>query len=305
MTRLEALRVPAVAKGRGILHSLIGTRPLRAYKDGAALAPESQPTWLYRTDTGVPVTMRTKLVLDDLIFAEASLLGCTRGGTEGNDARRPILDAWHIAYDRWEVDADGEITVDSVKADENEVIWIPGPGPGLLLQAAETIRGSRAMSAAWSKRVQSPFPLFILHENEDTGMDQDEVTDYVQGVAAARRDPENAVMFVPYNIDVEAHGSEQTDLFESGRNAERVDYANFFQLPTALLDGSVSAASLTYSTSEGKRNEAYDYGIPYWKDPIEARLSMDDIVPRGTSVNFDMTDLFSAIESPSGPTEQD
>ena len=75
VSRRVAMRIPAIAKGRALLHAVIATRPLRAYKDGQPLA--EQPTWLYRSDTGISPRMRTKLILGDYNSALRSTFDVT------------------------------------------------------------------------------------------------------------------------------------------------------------------------------------------------------------------------------------
>jgi hypothetical protein len=305
MTRLDALRVPAISKGRALIHSIIGSRPLRAYRGAELLTGDAQPTWLYRSDSGISPINRTKSILDDIIFNEASLLAVRRGAAPTDGGLGPILDAVHVPYERWAVDREGKITVDGKPAAVGSVVWIPGPGPGLLAIASDTVAASNDMARAWQTRVRNPMPAFILQEQSEGSMTEKEAKDYVEKVAAMRRNPDGAVMFADGRIRVEAHASEATDLFESGRNALRLDVANHLNIPAALLEGSQAAATLTYSTQEGQRNELVDYTIPFWAGPIEQALSMDGVVPRGTRVAFDFTDLIAPAASPTGPTTED
>jgi phage portal protein BeeE len=113
-------------------------------------------------------------------------------------------------------------------------------------------------------------------------------------------------MYVPFGMDAEmTNPGDDSGLFIEGRNALRLDVANFFNLPAALLDGSTSTASLTYSTQEGRRNEVFDYGIAYWTAPIENALSLDNVCPRGQRIRFDFTDLNAAANVPTGPVTED
>lgn len=297
VTRLQALSVPSIAKGRALLHSIIATRALVALRGAERVNP--QPTWLYRSDTGVSPAQRTAAILDDILFNEASLLAVQRG--EGD----AILDAAHVPYDRWTVDAQGQLLVDQKPVPAGSVIWIPGPGPGLLVTAAAAIRGAIGMDEAWQRRVRNPLPAMVLKEVNDGEVSAQEAADAVRAVAKARQDIDNAVMFLPAKFELETHASESTDLFETGRNALRLDIANFMNIPAALLEGSMSTASLTYSTQEGQRNELLDYCIPYWAGPIEQALSLDSVVPRGQRVRFDFADLTTTTTSPTGPNAED
>ena len=298
VTRAVAMTIPAVVKGRALLHSVIATRPLRAYQDGKPLPDEQQPAWLYRSDTGISPRLRTKLILDDLIFSEAALLVVARNGDD-------IVDAVHVAYDRWRVDSQGVVLIDDRPARPDQVIWIPGPGPGLLAQGLDLIPAALSTERAWAQRVRNPFPAMVLQHTEDIQLDQGEANTFVAAVAAARRNPDSAVMYVPFGLEIESHQAETTDLFESGRNALRLDFANMLNMPAAVLDGSVSEASLTYSTQEGRRNDFLDLTVPYWAGPIEDAFSLDNVVPSGQYVRFDFTDLATPTATAAGPTVED
>lgn len=297
VTRRAAMKVPAIVKARALLHSVIATRPVRAYRDGEPLA--DQPTWLYRSDTGISPRLRTKLILDDILFNEAALLYVARGADD------QIIDAVHVAYDRWRVDERGVIFIDDIDVRPEQVIWIPGPGPGLLVQACELIPAALSTERAWAQRVRNPFPAMVIQHTDDTQLDPDEAKEFVAAVAQARRNPDSAVMYVQQGLEIVSHQAETTDLFEDGRNALRLDFANMLNMPAAVLDGSVSQASLTYSTQEGRRNDFLDLTVPYWAGPIEDALSLDNVVPRGQYVRFDFSDLITPAATATGPNVED
>ena len=71
------------------------------------------------------------------------------------------------------------------------------------------------------------------------------------------------------------------------------------------MDASLSTASLTYSTQEGQRNEFADFTLPYWIEPIQQRLSLDDVVPAGQRVRFDLSDLYTNPPTPTSPEVAD
>ena len=75
--------------------------------------------------------------------------------------------------------------------------------------------------------------------------------------------------------------------------------------PAAMLDGSMSTATLTYSTQEGKRSEFVDYSLNYWASAVEARLSQDDVTPEGTFVRFDISWLTSPNQPGQNPSQED
>ncbi len=304
VTRLSALQIPAIKKARDVLVGIVAGLPLREYEGEAVV---DQP-WLYRTASSISPWHRLAWVFDDLFFYDWSALAVARDGSG------QITDAIRIPFERWSVDEHtGVVRVDFAEASGREVVLIPGNGSGGILAAgAPTITGAGALQRAWIGRAQNPIPLIELHQNNDdplTDGDEDEedneIQDLVDTWSKARTSPTGAVGFTPSNIDVKVHGTIATDLYEEGRNAIVLDIARLTGLPAALLDGSMSTASLTYSTQEGKRNEFLDYTLPMWLAPIEARLSMDDVSGTGRVIRFDKSDLVTRDQAAVSDPKED
>lgn len=297
VTRLGALQIPAVKRARDIIVSAVAALPLKEYRAGEDVTP----SWLKNSRSGISPWHRTAAVVDDLLFYDWSLLAVERG-TDGR-----ILDAVRIPWERWHADdLDGQITVDSRPVSAEEVVLIPGTGSGgLLATGATTIKGAKAMERAWVGRVQNPLPLVELHQTSDDPLtdgtdedEEDEINTLVSDWAAARMSPTGAVGYTPHNIEVRVHGDVKHELFVEGRNASVLDVGRLIGMPAAILDGSMATASLTYSTTEGKRSEFDLYSTPLYLDPIEARLSLDDVAPAGHVIRFDRTPRVATQATP-------
>ena len=295
MNREQAMTIPGVARGRGILISLIADKPILAYAQNGAdpstpsIPLPKQPAWLYRTPGWQGPYQRMLLTLDDHIFHGESLWGVERGAAAVG--LRPILNAWHIPYDLWAVDVAGRITVANedghqMPVDESEVIYLPSSSEGLLSYASRTLRGAVELERAWTARAKNPIPALDLHETEETNLTIEERQQIVDMWAAARGDVNGAVASTPFNIEARVLGTVDSALMIEGRNAIKLDLANFFQLPAALLDATTAAASLTYSTQESALSSVDAMTIPYWVRPLEDRLGQDDVVPIGQTVRF-------------------
>lgn len=296
VSRAEAMKVPAIAKGRALICGTLARHPLVKLTRDERL--ESEP-WMYRTSDGISPAQRMLWTLDDLIFSGVSLWAVERG------TRGQVTDAQRLPPDWWEITPDLEIRVNGQGVRRDSVILFEGPQDGLLEIAGDDIRAARAMMRAWSSRVTSPVPLVELH-NTDTNAELtgEEIDDLIESWEAARKSG-GATGYTPAQIETKVHGQSQVELFVEGRNASRLDFANFLNVPASLLEGSMSTASLTYSTQEGRRNELLDYSLNYWRTPVEARLSQDDATPRGSRVAFDLSDLLSPAQSASGPILED
>lgn len=296
VTRAEAMTIPSIVKARNLIVGQLAGVPLIAERDNARLDP--QPEWLQHTNGALTPWHRMAWTLDDLLFTGWSLWW-----TDRDDAGR-ITNASRVPYEWWEINPDNDLLVNGVKAKDSEVILFAGPNEGLLEFARRTIRGARDIEEGWAGRVRSPIPMMELHQTTQDELTDEEKKDLVNDYVIARQDKNGAVMYTPYDIEAKAHGEVKTDLFVEARNAVRLDVANFTGLPAEALDGSLSTASLTYSTQEGTRTELAE-ALRLWHEPIGHRLSQDDIVPRGDRIRFDRTELASPIPDPTGPDTED
>lgn len=299
LTRLGAMQIPAVARARNLIVAAATQAPLLALSLAGPLA--QQPAWLQRTDTRETPQGRISCTVDDGLFYGQSLWVVERG------AAGQITRAGWVPTDRWTV-TNGAILVDEQPVDESEVLYFDWPGwDGLLAFGSRTLKGARALEESWISRAKNPIPLLALsHVNAtDSALEQDEIDDLLSQWGEARRSDDGATGYVPPGLKAEVMGQVDTALYVEGRNQARVDIANLIGIPAMLLDGSVAQASLTYQTEAGSRNRFYDETVPLWCGPIEARLSMDDCVPRGTRVRFDWGQLTGPAPAPTGAPEED
>lgn len=296
VNRNGAMRIPPMTKGRNVLAGIIASLQLHELEGET----EIEQPWLYRTDGEVSPWHRMAWTVDDLIFHGWSLWAVKRNPYTGQ-----ILDAARVPFEYWESDPyTGEITVNGQTVPARDVILIPAAFEGVIMAGADTIRGAHALQQAWIGRAQNPVPLVELHQLTDDELEDEEIEGLVADWSAARTSPTGAVGFTDHRVEVRVHGEIRTDLYEEGRNAIVLDIGRLLGLPGALLDGSMSTASLTYSTQEGHRNEFLDYTLPIWLRPIEARLSMDDVCKPGRRIRFDLSSLTTTEHQPiSDPVE--
>lgn len=297
VTRGEALTLASVSDARAhILEKLAGV-PLRAMTTTGLADP--QPTWLYRTDGEVPPWHRLAATLDDWMFYGHSLWAVQRGSVG------QITDAAHVPYDRWSVDTNGAILFDDKPVDERAVLYLRGPMDGIVNVASRTIRGAVDLEKSTVAKGRTPVPAILIEEVEEGSMTQTEVDNYVKGIAAARRNPDGMVMFAPAKVRVSFHGDVAADLMIDGRNRAALDIAKFLHLPASAIDATVDKASLNYETQAGTEQTVVDR-MTFWSEPLEARLSMDDVVPRGQRVRFDFSTNPADTSTPAtGPYAED
>jgi hypothetical protein len=302
LTRMAALQVPSVAKTRNVLISTIGPLPLRVLNSGGLLP--AQPSWTSRTDTAKTPYQRTAEVVTDLFFDGWSALAVKRG------SKGQALQLAHIPKDRLGSDSKGKLTVDGQPVPEEQVCVIESPYEGILNIGSPTIRGARDLELAWHGRSRNPIPLVVIsHNNQDTqsgGLEPHEIQSMKEGYSASRRDVNGALAYLPPGLKAEALGTAEADLFEKGRNAATTAIGQLANVRASMIDGTLAdSSSLTYMTKEGERSAFLTFDLPFYTRVIEERLSLDDIVPAGQYVRFDMTELLTNPPAATGSPSED
>ena len=300
VSRADAMSIPSFAKARNLICTTLAQLPLRVANRSGLLAEADQPSWTYRTDSAISPFLRMVWTADDMLCYGRSLWQGVRGSED------QFLSLDRVPYEWWTVTPEGAILIKDQPVDASEVIYFPSFVEGVLEKDISSIRSAKAIADSLETRVKSPIPVMEIHALEGQDVEPAEAKQLVTDYNAARRDPEGATVFTPSAVELRPHGDKaDAGFMVEGRNAVRLDMANLTGVPAALLDGSVSQSSLTYSTQEGHRNEFNDYALSPWMHAIAGRLSADDVVARGLHVVFDQSDFLTTIPSPIGPDSQD
>ncbi|NYD72300.1 phage portal protein [Herbiconiux flava] len=301
MTRGDAIAIPAVSKARNLLVTAVCGFPMRALDVNGLV--KDQPTWMYRTNSNVSPYERMTWTVDDGIFYGYSLWLTERGPVAPGAKRGPLLNAAWCPTTDWTVTDNQLIYLPENRAlSADEFILFNFPFEGLLNIGRRTLRGARDTEEAWVGRMRNPLPLINLHQTDDS-LTPEQVKEFVNAWSKARRSVNGAIGYTPPGIELLVEGEVQTDLFTEGRNAIRTDIGSLLNVRASMLDGTSGIDSLTYTTKDGERNQFYELDLPFWTAPIEARLSMDDVVPRGQRIRFDKYDLYNPPAPTGTPVE--
>lgn len=304
LTRAEAMRVPAVARARHIICSTIARDPMRFYRGDE---PIEDTSWLTATSVAVSAFHRDTWTADDLLFYGWSLWRRVRNAAPDVNGRTVPLEVARIPMDRWQLEPEtGRVfihkpdpadpfTTSLQPARADEVILIPGPHEGLLVDGADSVRHAADLHRAARKAARHPSAYLGLQLQpgavplKQVSDDPTEVTatTLVQSWVAAREGENGGVAYLG-NVEAKELGTFSEHLVVEGRNAAAVDIARHASIPADLIDATVAAASLQYSTSKDNDRRAIDYGIGFYMGAMSARLSLDDVCPRGQRVAFDL-----------------
>lgn len=298
-TRAEAMQIPAVAKGRHVIAPKIAGAPVRAIRFDAATStdvPQPTPYFMTRTDRSVSPWHRMTWTVDDLIFYGWSLWRCERG------ADGFPLWADRVNPQHWSFDDNYNVTINDKPVDQSTVVLIPGPHEGIVNFGRVAIRHARQLLDAAAKAGATPSPTMELHQTAGDPLLDDEIDELVDGWAKARTGANGGVGFTNQSIETKEHKSIDGALLIDGRNAAAVEMARILGISAAMVDATVPKSSLTYETTKGRGLEHTEYGTEPYSEAIAARLSMDDIVPRGWRQRFDIAEDIAPEPTPTGPT---
>ncbi|WP_460776022.1 hypothetical protein [Microbacterium sp. GXF7504] len=306
MTRDLALRIPAVKRAHALHVGQFARIPLVQMND-ATPTPE-QPKWLTNSASGVSPYHRMYGVGSDLFFYGWALLGFTKDRT----------DCMHVPWGMWEVDEDLRITIDAqidTKYHATPVAIPAGYGDnGILIDGIDTLREARAIERAYMDRLDNPVPLTILSVDQAVWetWSSTERDEFRKKWIANRSAAGGATAMKPDSITVEMPGQIAVDLYESGRNAVRLDIANHTSTPASLLEGTRQAGGggteIRYSGVQNgaNRSELWDYGKARdFLHAVEARLSLDDVCDPGLSIRGDISNFVTVPTPPMNPTSED
>jgi hypothetical protein len=313
-TRSVAMAVPAVARARHLIAGTIAKLPLEAFRGGEVVDP--LPYWLQGTDgqlgdltpaaAGAAGVMpqspwwRMLWTIDDHLFHGLSVWLITRRDPADDRPTRMV----RIPYTAWNLDDEGRVTDrDGHPFDPAALVVIPGPHEGLLNYAAATIRTAGALERIAADVARHPFRL-ELHQTSDVTLTPTERAALV-GEARRALNANDGVLFTNSAIETKDHPLDSGDLLIAGRNASALDVARHASMPAAMIDAVATGASLEYQSTVARNQQWIDYGLSLYTEAVTSRLSMDDVVPQGQRVDFNMTDLTTPVASPTGPATED
>lgn len=302
VTRQDAMKVPAIKRGRNIIAGTIGTLPLIVSRPGdRGGAGPADPIPNALTEQPDPNLTRSTVItwtVDDLIFHGVSWWKVTGRNAQGfpTSAVRVPKDRVLVAHhgDRLRVFMDGQVQ------DDADVIRFDGPDEGILATSSGELRTCIRLADAVRNFARLDVPLGSLEPVEGVQLpsavpgsagdpndpEASEVDQLLDGWESARAKRSTAytqgLKYVTHQLD-----ARQIQLAEA-RQHQVAEAARILNLPPRFVGGS-SGDSLTYATAESERLDLVDFSLALYLAPIADRLSMPDVTPRGQTVTWDLT----------------
>lgn len=298
-TREAAMRIPAIARGRNLIVSTITGFPLAA---AAVAGPVPSPAWMVGSIDGSSPQHRMAWTVDDLIFYGWSCW--TRENYADTGFPRAVR---RVNMGDWAVNADNVVEVNGIPQQPNQVILIPGLHEGILTFGHDALADARSLYQVVRDRLASPLPNLDLHQTGGQQLNNDEIDELLDRWALARKPGSNraGVGYTSQHIEAKPISSGDENLMIEARNAASLDLARLIGVTAGLIDATAPKASLNYETTSGRNQEFVDRDLALYMTPITARLSLDDVMPRGQRAVFNLADFTGPTPSPTGPALED
>lgn len=290
-TREQAMQVPAVARGRGIMCGTAGALPLNAYNK-TTQARVYGNSLLTQPDPSLPLSVTLSWTAEDLLFSGVSywqVLAVNPEDRRPTQARRldPASVTYNVNY------GDTEITQFYVQGNPvpmsgvGSLIMFNGIDEGILARGGRTIHSALQLEKAISRMAAEPVPTTVL-KNSGVDMPAEKVTEMLAGWKRARQ--ERSTAYLAGNLEIQTLGFDATQMqLAENRMGIASEIARLMNIPAWYLNA--EAASMTYTNVTSERRSLIDFSImPTILKPIEQRLSMQDITPITQEVRFGLED---------------
>jgi len=293
--RNRAISVPAINRARDLMASVISCMPLKMYNEvwneleeemtKVYLAPRS---WLRRPDPTVPYGHIMAWTFDDLFFYGRAFWYITSRTADGYPASFTRLPTGSITTPDqvgpvWFAPSK-QVYFNGGELDPANLVQFLSPTQGLIYSAPGAIETALKIEAARNRNASSSIPAGILKQTDGEPLSAQELTDIAAQFNAARATNQTAALNQYLNYEPTTMTPDKMLLIESA-NYSALEAARLGNVPPYLVG--VSTGSYSYQSAQQARADLYIFGVKLYAEAIAATLSMDNVLPRGTYVEFD------------------
>jgi len=295
-TELRALQNPVISRSRDLIASMIGSLELKQYQKqwtGENYEEVYIPneTWMDRPDPKVTRNFFFANLFSDLFFYGRCFAYVTlRNASDNRPAAFTWLPAANVstpnqAGPQWFGPAD-EIEFNGISINPADVVMGLSPIMGLLYSGARALTISERLEESAARFAQNEIAAGYLQQKGGEPMTADELGELAAGWAQARRS--NAIGALNEYVEYKEFSSDPSKLqLVEGRQHQDLNLSRIANIPPYLLG--ISTAGMTYQNAQQARQDLYLFGAKPYIDCLEQTFSMDNVLPRGRYVEFDVS----------------
>lgn len=289
-----AVSIPTLGRAVDIFKSVIGSMPLKMYNEmwngdemeKVYIAPRS---WLRRPDPAVSYQFLMSWTLDDLMFFGRAFWYITSRTADGYPASFTRLPAGSItttdmAGPVWFAPST-QVYFQGGELDPANLVQFLSPSQGIIYSSQSAIETALKIEAARNRNASSSIPAGILRQTENSEpLSAQELSDLAAQFNAARATNQTAALN-QYLTYTETSATPDKMLLIDSAQYSALEMARVANVPPYLVG--VATGAYSYQSSQQARADAYLFGVKLYADAIVGALSMDNVLPRGTYVEFD------------------
>jgi phage portal protein BeeE len=293
--RNRAMSVATISRARDLMASVIASLPLRMYNERwndsekemekEYLAPRS---WLRQPDPSVTYDFLMAWTFDDLFHYGRAFWVITSRTQDGFPASFTRIPAGAVttpdqAGPVWYAPSK-EVYFLGNMINPADLVQFLSPIQGIIYMSEQTVATALKLEAARYRNAESSIPAGVLKQTGGEPLSASELADLASAFNAARATNQTAALneFLSYT---ETTATPDKMLLIDAANYQALECARLTNVPPYLVG--VSTGAYSYQSSEQARNDLYIFGVQAYASCIASTLSQNNVLPRGTYVEFD------------------
>jgi len=293
IARQNAMAVPTIRRCRDLVCNTIASIPLAAYS--ASTGEEvASVSWLNQFDKRQPRAVTLAWMVDSLMMYGTAYLRVEELYADDN---RPASFSW-IQNDRVTVKYNSKSTeidyymVDAERVPDSGIgslVTFQSLSQGLLLTTNSTIQAALDIEKAAAIAAQTPIGSGFI-KNNGADLPEEQVQGILNSWKAARNSRGTA--YLTSTLDFQPVSFAPKDMmYNEAKQYLATELSRACNVPAWMVDAEVFRG-MTYQNVLDGRKDFFAYSLYPYVAAIEARLSMDDLTPRGQVVKFAVDDTF-------------
>jgi phage portal protein BeeE len=252
------------------------------------IAPRS---WLRRPDPTVSFQFLMSWTLDDLMMFGRAFWYITSRTADGYPATFTRLPAGSItttdmAGPVWFAPST-QVYFQGGELDPANLVQFLSPAQGLIYSAPGAIETALKLESARNRNASSSIPAGVLKQTGGEPLSAQELADLASAFNAARATNQTAALN-EYLTYTETNSTPDKMLLIEASQYQSLEMSRLANVPPYLVG--VATGAYSYQSSKQARADLYLFGVKLYADAIAGALSMDNVLPRGTYVEFDADD---------------
>jgi hypothetical protein len=168
--------------------------------------------------------------------------------------------------------------------DPANLVQFLSPAQGLIYSAPGAIETALKLEAARNRNASSSIPAGVLKQTGGEPLSAQELADLASAFNAARATNQTAALN-EYLTYTETNSTPDKMLLIEASQYQALEMSRLANVPPYLVG--VATGAYSYQSSQQARADLYLFGVKLYADAIAGALSMDNVLPRGTYVEFD------------------